>query len=121
MIQDYNDPSEKIRFLALSATIPNLEDVSEWIGTHKKPATYFRLTKIIIMLSIIIIYFCYSFSEDMRPVKLKKVVLGYPYNSQISTPFKFDIMLNYKLQNIILQYSDSKPTLVDNNFYHYAN
>lgn len=52
------------------------------------------------------------FGDDMRPVKLKKVVLGYHYNPQISTPFKFDIMLNYKLQGVILQHAEGKPTLV---------
>lgn len=57
--------------------------------------------------------FLLRFGEDMRPVQLKKIVLGYPYNPQMSSPFKFDIMLSYKLQNIIMQYSDGKPTLVN--------
>lgn len=45
----------------------------------------------------------------MRPVKLKKIVLGYQAGT---SAFKFDITLNYKLQDVILRYSDGKPTLV---------
>lgn len=52
------------------------------------------------------------FSEDIRPVPLRKVVIGYPYNPQCSSPFKFDIMLSYKLQSILDEYSEGKPVLV---------
>lgn len=49
--------------------------------------------------------------ESHRPVKLRKVVLGFPCNSN-QTEFKFDLSLNYKMANIIQTYSDQKPTLV---------
>ncbi|XP_062373208.1 probable ATP-dependent DNA helicase HFM1 isoform X2 [Sardina pilchardus] len=49
--------------------------------------------------------------ESHRPVKLRKVVLGFPCsNSQ--TEFKFDLSLNYKMGNIIQTYSEQKPSLV---------
>ncbi|XP_017783444.1 PREDICTED: probable ATP-dependent DNA helicase HFM1 [Nicrophorus vespilloides] len=83
----------QIRFVAVSATVPNVEDVSEWIKTKSKSAK------------------CFSFSDETRPVKLTKIVLGYHFNPS-STYFKFDIMLNYKLQSILMQYSNRRPTLI---------
>lgn len=49
--------------------------------------------------------------DSYRPVKLRKVVLGFPQHANMSE-FKFDLSLNYKLNGIIQTYSDRKPTLV---------
>ena len=50
-----------------------------------------------------------SIDESHRPVRLRKVVLGYPDSS---SDFKFDLSLNYRLSGVIHTYSDDKPTLV---------
>ncbi|KPI97677.1 putative ATP-dependent DNA helicase HFM1 [Papilio xuthus] len=83
----------KIRFVAVSATISNPEDVAEWLGTTNKPAVF------------------YKFGDECRPVKIKRVVEGYPCPVGMSI-FKFDIALNYKLWPIIQRYHDKKPTLI---------
>lgn len=49
--------------------------------------------------------------ESHRPVKLRKVVLGYPSGSN-QTEYKFDLTLNYKVAGVIQTYSNQKPTLV---------
>ena len=49
--------------------------------------------------------------DSHRPVKLRKVVLGFPKGNNFSD-FRFDLSLNYKLSGIIQTYSDRKPTLV---------
>ena len=57
----------------------------------------------------------FSIDDSNRPVKLHKVVLGYP---ESTSSFKFDMTLNYRLGGVIQSYSDNKPTLVvcfDNN------
>ena len=83
---------KKVRFVAVSATIPNLKDIAMWLGRKGVSAEV-----------------C-SFGEEFRPVKLKKVVLSYP---KISTnTFAFDHALNYKLLKIIDEHSEKKPTLV---------
>ncbi|XP_040264677.1 probable ATP-dependent DNA helicase HFM1 [Bufo bufo] len=82
-----------MRFVAVSATIPNAEDIAEWLSDGKHPAL------------------CMKMDESHRPVKLRKVVLGFPYNSN-QTEFKFDLSLNYKIAGVIQTYSDQKPTLV---------
>lgn len=53
----------------------------------------------------------YSMDDSHRPVRLRKVVLGFPKGSNFSE-FRFDLSLNYKLSGIIQTYSDRKPTLV---------
>uniref|UniRef100_H0VA28 Probable ATP-dependent DNA helicase HFM1 n=1 Tax=Cavia porcellus TaxID=10141 RepID=H0VA28_CAVPO len=82
-----------MRFVAVSATIPNAEDVAEWLSDGKRPAI------------------CLKMDDSHRPVKLQKVVLGFPCGSN-QTEFKFDLTLNYKVASVIRTYSDQKPTLV---------
>ncbi|XP_070701535.1 probable ATP-dependent DNA helicase HFM1 [Pempheris klunzingeri] len=82
-----------MRFVAVSATIPNISDIAEWLSNERGPATYLDI------------------DESHRPVKLRKVVLGFPCSPN-QTEFKFDLSLNYKMANIIQTYSDQKPALV---------
>ncbi|KAJ0012169.1 hypothetical protein NQD34_013144, partial [Periophthalmus magnuspinnatus] len=82
-----------MRFVAVSATIPNITDIADWLCDNNGPATYLNM------------------DESHRPVKLRKVVLGFPCNPS-QTEFRFDLTLNYKMANIIQTYSDHKPTLV---------
>ncbi|KAJ7332517.1 hypothetical protein JRQ81_014697 [Phrynocephalus forsythii] len=82
-----------MRFVAVSATIPNADDIAEWLSDGKRPAV------------------CLKIDERHRPVKLRKVVLGFPWSSN-QTEFKFDLTLNYKVANVIQTYSEQRPTLV---------
>ncbi|RZF42591.1 hypothetical protein LSTR_LSTR001386 [Laodelphax striatellus] len=82
-----------LRFVAVSATIPNGEDLAVWLGSNDRPAKFAKI------------------GDDMRPVKLKKVVLGYRHD-EFKTSFAFDMSLSYHLKNVVLKYSNGKPTLV---------
>ncbi|XP_069823753.1 probable ATP-dependent DNA helicase HFM1 [Dendropsophus ebraccatus] len=82
-----------MRFVAVSATIPNADDIAEWLSDGRYPAL------------------CMKMDESHRPVKLCKVVLGFPSGSN-QTEFKFDLSLNYKIAGVIQTYSEQKPTLV---------
>ncbi|XP_051481595.1 probable ATP-dependent DNA helicase HFM1 [Apus apus] len=88
-----HDTVPPLRFVAVSATIPNAEDIAEWLSDSKMPAV------------------CLKIDEDQRPVKLRKIVLGFPC-SDGQTEFKFDLTLNYKIASIIQTYSEQKPALV---------
>ncbi|CAD7089756.1 unnamed protein product [Hermetia illucens] len=79
-----------LRFIAASATIPNIEDVAAWLG-EDQPACFYRI------------------SESLRPVKLQKHVIGFNSSAQ---GFRFDMNLNYKLAAIVRRYSNDKPTLI---------
>jgi len=110
------DQSTSIRFVAISATIPNIEDVwtsstflsyffslfdffffkfANWLGdaSSAKAALYYKM------------------NEKFRPVKLDKFVLGY-YCSPKMSDYCFDLSLSYKLAQVVDTYSDSKPTLI---------
>ncbi|KAK4325049.1 hypothetical protein Pmani_004359 [Petrolisthes manimaculis] len=82
-----------LRFVAVSATIPNVEDVAAWLSDEHGPAVSHKL------------------GENLRPVKLRRVVMGYNCRDSWSE-FRFDLSLNYKLASVIATYSDNKPTLV---------
>lgn len=88
---DYN--ALRIRYIAVSATIPNLEDVGQWLGGNS---------------SVV-----FQFGEDKRPVQLRKVVMGYYQNP--GSEFRFEMNLTYKLADLIATYSDNKPTLIFTN------
>ncbi|CAL1266659.1 unnamed protein product, partial [Larinioides sclopetarius] len=82
-----------LRFVAVSATFPNVVDAAEWLGTSNCKGVAYKL------------------NENLRPVLLRKVVLGYPCSDTLSE-FRFDLSLSYKLGHVIHTYSDGKPTLV---------
>ncbi|XP_057464272.1 DExH-box ATP-dependent RNA helicase DExH17 isoform X1 [Actinidia eriantha] len=78
-----------VRFLAVSATIPNIGDLAEWLMVP------FQGIK--------------RFGEEMRPVKLTTKVFGY-------TPAKNDFLFEKRLQNyifdLLMQYSRGKSALI---------
>ena len=84
-----------IRFVALSATVPNAEDVAVWLGknsmNHHLPA---HLEK---------------FGESFRPVQLQKFVYGVPPKGN---EFVVDKILNDKLPEYIAKHSNKKPILI---------
>ncbi|CAH0585842.1 unnamed protein product [Chrysodeixis includens] len=88
-----NKSPPRIRFVAVSATVSNPEDVASWLGSTHKPAVF------------------HKFGDECRPVKLKRIVEGYPC-PEGSSIFKFDIILNYKLWPVIQKYHSGKPTLI---------
>jgi ATP-dependent DNA helicase HFM1/MER3 len=85
-----------VRFLALSATVPNFHDVAAWLGRSSSephlPA------------------FSENFGEEFRPVRLRKHVRGYAWNS--SNDFGFEKVLDGKLPEIIAKYSEKKPIMI---------
>ena len=93
--QSSSDES-RIRFIAVSATIPNIEDFATWLSSNKP-----RLTPAL----------QYKMNETLRPVKLEKFVYGY-YQSPSQNDFLFDMSLSYKVVDIIAKHSSSKPTLI---------
>ena len=68
-----------IRFIAVSATVPNAEDVAEWLASPKGDDGVH-----------------YKFGEEKRPVQLRKVVMGYPTRTG-NSDFKFEMNLTYKV------------------------
>lgn len=84
-----------VRFVALSATVPNSEDIATWVGkdptNQHLPAQRER------------------FGEEFRPVKLQKHVVGLPSKGN---DFAFESACNPQLPSIIAKYSHRKPIMV---------
>ncbi|BFZ60560.1 ATP-dependent DNA helicase MER3 [Saitoella coloradoensis] len=85
-----------IRFVAVSATVPNVQDVAAWIRRSSFDSAPARVL---------------AFGDEFRPVKLQKFVYGYPQKDKDSD-FKWDTTLNWKLMPLIQKHSNNKPTIV---------
>lgn len=85
----------KIRFMALSATIPNSEDIAAWL-TRGEHARYLPAQREL-------------FDDSFRPVQLKKHILGHegPYN-----PWAFDAAMTERIPDVIARYGKRKPVMV---------
>jgi ATP-dependent DNA helicase HFM1/MER3 len=85
-----------VRFIALSATVPNFHDIAAWLGRSSfEPDTPAANEK---------------FGEEFRPVKLRKHVRG--YTSKSSNEFGFEKVLDTKMPEVITAYSQRKPMMV---------
>jgi ATP-dependent DNA helicase HFM1/MER3 len=84
-----------VRFVALSATVPNSQDIAAWLGRNTTDTDHPAHREI--------------FGEDFRPVKLQKHVHGYdgPPND-----FAFEKILDGKLPNLIQKYTHKKPIMI---------
>ena len=84
-----------VRFVALSATVPNSHDIAIWLGkdptNHQLPAH--RET----------------FGEDFRPVKLQKHVYGF---DGMMNDYAFDKVLDGKICSLIQKHTHKKPIMV---------
>jgi len=85
-----------VRFVALSATVPNFHDVAAWLGKNASEPSVSAANEM--------------FGEEFRPVKLVKHVCGYVSNT--SNDFAFEKALDAQLPSVISKYSEGKPIMV---------
>ena len=85
-----------VRFVALSATVPNFQDVAAWLGKNSaeswEPAAH------------------ENFGEEFRPVRLRKFVRGYQWSN--GNDFAFEKSLDVHLPKVINKHSAGKPIIV---------
>ncbi|EPQ57931.1 P-loop containing nucleoside triphosphate hydrolase protein [Gloeophyllum trabeum ATCC 11539] len=84
-----------VRFMMVSATVPNIGDIASWVGSRNKtgPAKIFQ------------------FGEEFRPCKLTKFVYGVPRHRN-QNDFAFSASLDKHLFPVLQQHSVNKPVLV---------
>lgn len=87
--------SADVRLVALSATIPNSQDVATWLGKDNISQHLPAHREI--------------FGESFRPVKLQRYVHGF---DAMMNEFAFEKGLDRKLPGLIQRYNEKKPILV---------
>lgn len=80
-------PIASVRFVATSATIPNIQDLGDWLGAAD----------------------VLEFGDELRPVKLHTIVRGY---APTKTDFLFERRLNDHILGVVMEHSQQKPALV---------
>lgn len=85
-----------VRFVALSATVPNFHDVAAWLGKNSSQPHVPAPNE--------------KFGEEFRPVKLRKHVCGYVTNT--TNDFGFEKTLDARLPEVIAKYSEGKPIMI---------
>ncbi|EPE02414.1 dead deah box dna helicase [Ophiostoma piceae UAMH 11346] len=97
-----------VRFVALSATIPNSADIAQWLGrTHTMPQMPART---------------FVFGEEFRPVQLQKIVLGFNVGGGGGqnngggggggSEHTLDNILDDQLPDLIVKHAQGKPVLI---------
>ncbi|KAJ3970368.1 hypothetical protein EV361DRAFT_802192 [Lentinula raphanica] len=84
-----------VRFVLVSATVPNIQDIASWIGKDAQNGDA-RV---------------YEFGEDYRPCKLIRHVVSFP-RSRGQSDFVFSKNLDYKLFQTLQTHSVGKPILI---------
>ncbi|OJD22418.1 hypothetical protein ACJ73_06234 [Blastomyces percursus] len=84
-----------VRFVALSATVPNSEDIGAWLGKNSTSQHLPAHRE--------------KFGEEFRPVKLQKFVYGYQGNGN---DFAFDKACEGRLPEVIEKHSKKKPIMI---------
>ncbi|KAJ7256507.1 Sec63 Brl domain-containing protein [Mycena haematopus] len=84
-----------VRFVLVSATVPNIHDIAAWIGNKRRDDA-----------AIV-----FQFGEDFRPCKLTRHVVGVP-RQRGDNDFSFARKLDYKVFPALQAHSIGKPILV---------
>lgn len=86
--------SLNLRILALSATVPNISDITKWLQSNHSNSIKTMV-----------------YGEKYRSVQLNKIVYGYK-NAGTNNSFQLDVYYNKKLKDVIDEHSKKKPILI---------
>ena len=101
----------QVRFVAVSATVPNLEDVAAWIGPNldTRPHRAWNLEQEGALPANRWSAEIFQFDDKYRPCPLQKHVYGYPKGKD---EFAFQAYLNHKLFELVETHAAGRPCLI---------
>ncbi|KAL5529500.1 hypothetical protein ACEPAG_5485 [Sanghuangporus baumii] len=88
--------ASNIRFIMVSATVPNIRDIADWIGNPSIDANASATV--------------FEFGEDYRPCKITRHIYGFTRKNQ--NDFQFSRTLDYKVYSVLEQHACGKPILI---------
>lgn len=100
-----------VRFVLLSATAPNIEDIANWIGgsNESQSARIFKVGFGLRMLSAQT-YRSHQFGEEYRPCKITRHV--YSYSTKNQREFQFNRSLDFRVFDLLQRHACGKPVLI---------
>ncbi|KAG8935054.1 Sec63 [Tulasnella sp. 417] len=90
-----------VRFILLSATAPNIEDIASWVGHHSDGNINISQSRRATV---------FKFGEEYRPCRITRHVYSYATKSQ--NAFQFSKMLDFRLFDLLQRHACGKPVLI---------
>ncbi|KZP01054.1 P-loop containing nucleoside triphosphate hydrolase protein [Calocera viscosa TUFC12733] len=87
-----------VRFVLVSATVPNIEDVASWIGDGSVGESQGSARVL-------------KFGEEFRPCPIRRIVLGFPRKPG-ANDYQFNSTLDFKVFNALQEHAQQKPALI---------
>lgn len=98
-----------VRFIAVSATVPNVVDIAEWLGQRRPLGKAGEVTADLTLSQPRQRARVFEFGDEFRPCPLTKHVCGY---AGPTDQWQFQTTLNGKLLGVVAEHSSDRPTLV---------
>ena len=108
-------PASNLRILALSATMPNADDVAAWIGAPPECTVSCPATACTSLLRSAVAWIRFqtwldraaqfSLDSSFRPVPLTLSVIGYP-RPEGQNDFLFERSLGFRVFDVVVKYSE---------------
>ncbi|KAG8969462.1 Sec63 [Tulasnella sp. 419] len=86
-----------VRFVLLSATAPNIEDIAAWVG-YSEGSVAESSTRM------------FKFGDEFRPCQITRHVYAYPRKQQ--NEYQFNRSLDFKVFELLMKHCGGKPALV---------
>ncbi|PWN88358.1 P-loop containing nucleoside triphosphate hydrolase protein [Acaromyces ingoldii] len=104
LVSRMKDKVDDLRVIALSATVPNADDIAEWVGSNATDSDIDECGSPKTTADL------FTFGETYRPCPLRKYVYGYA--NPEGDYWKLEGNLNSRIMQIIQEHANGRPVLI---------